>query len=296
MDGLFSTPSYNTVGDVFERSVAVVSRNVGRQMVTNPAKKGKASEVLFDRKVTSVMVGDKYVDPWVPDQKATLSKNRKMLKSDGFKFSSPAKKQSGVGDYCGSFAERNPPKHEPDYYVEKLGELRAHAPPQPRNVMVSPPTKGTYGFPGTTIGKDPKYTGDSYAAHTVKLSQEAKMEARKVLGAPFKSCGRRLDFFDSQPNIAARKIYSFEKPYPGRKPQPPHRLPTFGPFKPTSPAKMGVGGTLSKFPEYKGDPFDAKLKQERAETRKARPAVVWKPTSNQKCLPFRTIAHAGPTF
>eukprot|EP00996_Jenningsia_fusiforme_P002093 NODE_2937_length_1085_cov_197.655405_g2693_i0.p2 GENE.NODE_2937_length_1085_cov_197.655405_g2693_i0~~NODE_2937_length_1085_cov_197.655405_g2693_i0.p2 ORF type:complete len:114 (+),score=10.03 NODE_2937_length_1085_cov_197.655405_g2693_i0:620-961(+) len=108
-----------------------------------------------------------------------------------------------------------------------------------------------------------------------------------MVGPAFKGACKRIDFFDSQPNVAASRVYSLDKPLPARKPEAPKPPPVIPvPFKPSSPGK----GTLGKYPEYKEDPYEAKEKAERDSQKTNRPAVTWKPVHGPKSLPTRSIA------
>eukprot|EP00668_Euglena_longa_P006173 GGOE01007321.1.p2 GENE.GGOE01007321.1~~GGOE01007321.1.p2 ORF type:complete len:166 (-),score=30.37 GGOE01007321.1:281-778(-) len=157
--------------------------------------------------------------------------------------------------------------------------------------MTGPAKKGTYGFIGTTISKGDEYKYISDPYDSLKKRQEAKESSKKLIGPAFKASCRRIEFFDSQPNVGVSRIYSLDKPLPPRKADPPKKEhPITVPFKPSSPSKSGYAGTLTKHPEYKEDPYEAKEKAEREARMKNKPTVIWKPTSNSKSLPVRSIA------
>lgn len=288
---MFSVASYNTIGDEYDKKIPVSDRLRGKQMLTNPPRKGGTPDVCFERKFASLSMGDKYLDPGTRDKQERLTQGKKKLTQDGFRYTSPAKKSSGLGNYYGCFCEKAPPKHETEYVVVKKGELPEKVAPQPRNIMTGPAKKGTYGFTGTTISKgdEYKYLSDPY--DSLKKRQEAKESSKKLIGPAFKASCRRVEFFDAQPNVGVSKIYSLDKPLPPRKADPPKKeQPITVPFKPSSPSKSGYSGTLTKYPEYKEDPYEAKEKAEREARMKNKPTVIWKPTSNSKSLPVRSIA------
>lgn len=288
---MFSQTSYNTIGDEYDKKIAVPDRSRGSQMKTGPAKKGNGPDVLFEKQFKSLHLGDKYVDPGTLDKKFQVEKSKKKLTTEGFRYASPPKKSCGSGGYFGCFNEKAPYKHETEYVVVKKGELPEKAQPQPKNIVTGPAKKGTYGFPSVTIGKgdEYKYISDPYDNAKRKDAQEGK--DKKLLGGPFKAACKRVDYFDSQPNVAASKIYSLDKPLPARKPEPPKKeIALAVPFKPSSPAKKGMQGTITKYPEYKEDPYEQKEKAERDARTKTKPSVVWKPVSGSKTLAVRSIA------
>lgn len=290
---MFSQTSYNTIGDEYDKKIPVSDRVRGKQMITCPTKKGATPDVCFEKKFASLSLGDAYVDPGTIEKQDRMLQAKKKLTSEGFRYTSPSKKSSGLGTYYGCFSEKAPFKHETEYVVLKKGELPEKVSAQPRNITTGPAKKGTYGFVGTTLGKgdEYQYISDPYDAGKEKQANEAKEGAKKLIGPAFKAACKRVEYFDSHPNVAASKIYSLDKPLPARKPEPPKKevqIPI--PFKPASPSKRGISGTLTKYPEYKEDPYEAKEKAEREERKKNKPAVIWKPISSSKTLPFRSIA------
>lgn len=55
-----------------------------------------------------------------------------------------------------------------EYDVVKKGEKPPPRTPQPKNILTSPPKKGTYGFPGLTIGPPFPYMDSPYDAQREK--------------------------------------------------------------------------------------------------------------------------------
>jgi len=295
--GLFSQPSYISIGDEYDKKIAISDRSRGNQFKTAPLKKGNTVDVLFEKQFKSLHLGDKYLEPGTIERKFMIEKAKKKLTPEGFRYSSPPKKSCGLGNYYGCFNERAPFKHETEYVVVKKGELPSKVQPQLKNIVTCPAKKGTYGFPGLTIGKgdEYKYISDPYDVLRRRDAQQSK--ENKLLAGAFKSACKRLDYFDSQPNVAASKIYSLDKPLPARKPEPPKKEPAITvPFKPSSPAKRGFAGTINKFPEYKEDPYELKEKAERETRSIAKPGVVWKPVSGPRSMYVRSIAFSktGP--
>lgn len=66
MLGVFSTTSYNTIGDAYGKKPKPDPRHLGRQMVMERPHRGLAggtpSNALFDREFKSLHKGDKYED------------------------------------------------------------------------------------------------------------------------------------------------------------------------------------------------------------------------------------------
>eukprot|EP00998_Keelungia_sp_KM082_P005975 NODE_2255_length_1102_cov_117.243077_g2237_i0.p1 GENE.NODE_2255_length_1102_cov_117.243077_g2237_i0~~NODE_2255_length_1102_cov_117.243077_g2237_i0.p1 ORF type:complete len:294 (+),score=59.35 NODE_2255_length_1102_cov_117.243077_g2237_i0:118-999(+) len=285
---MFSEPKYISVGDDFDKKVAVPDRNRGGQFKTSPAKKGKGPDALFDKKVKTLSEGDKYVDPGVAEKRKKMEQSKKKLTPEGFKFTNPGTKSSGKGGDWGCFAKH---KHESDH-PEKKGPPKNG--PAPKNIVTNPARKGTYGTPGTELGKgdEYKYTPDPYEGERRRELQQAKAASSKFIGGPFRAACKANEFFDGQPNLAASKIYTIDRALPPKKqakrgPDPVVTVP----FKPSSPPKRGLQGTLSKPLEYKEDPYDAREKAEAAARKKNKPAVTWKPVSVDKSLPVKSIAY-----
>lgn len=295
--GLFSQPSYISIGDEYDKKIAISDRTRGNQFKTAPLKKGNTVDVLFEKQFKSLHLGDKYLDPGTVEKKLVIEKNKKKLTTEGFRYASPSKRSTGLGNYYGCFNEKQPFKHETEYLVVKKGELPQKVQAQPKNIVTAPAKKGTYGFPNLTIGKgdEYKYISDPYDQVRRKEAQMAK--ENKLLAGPFKSACKKLDYFDGQPNVAASKVYSLDKPLPARKAEPPKKEAAVSvPFKPSSPSKRGFQGTINKFPEYKEDPYELKEKFERENRAKTKPGVIWKPVSGSKTMAIRSIAFSktGP--
>jgi len=288
---MFSEPTYNTIGDEYDKKTLVSERVRGQQFKTCPPKRGQGPDAFFDKKFKSLSEGDKYIDPGTIEKKDRMDSAKKKLTPEGFRYTSPGKKSCGLGNYWGTFGA--PHKHETEYVVLKKGEQPFKGGAQPKNIVTGPSKKGTYGVPATTIGHgdEYKYISDPYDSQRRKEVGEAKENAKKQIGPAFKSSCRRTEFFDSQPNVAASKIYGLDKALPAHKPQNSKPEPKITiPFKPSSPPKKGFNATLSKAPEYKEDPYEAKEKAEREERQKNKPTVVWKPVSGNKTLSTRSIA------
>uniref|UniRef100_A0A7S1I7X0 Cilia-and flagella-associated protein 96 n=2 Tax=Eutreptiella gymnastica TaxID=73025 RepID=A0A7S1I7X0_9EUGL len=286
---MFSSPSYNTIGDEYDKKIPISDRTKGRQMVTAPTKKGSTPDVCFEKKFASLSLGAAYMEPGSLARQDNMAKAKKKLTPEGFKYTNPPKKSCGAGTYMGTFSEKNPFKHETEYVVVKKGELPEKVAAQPRNIVTGSAKKGTYGMIGTTLSKGSEYTyiSDAIDGGKKKSAADAKEASKKFIGPAFKAACKRVDFFDGHANVAASKVYSLDKPLPARKPEAAKKEVAIAiPFKPVASSK----GTLNGYPEYKEDPYDVKEKAQREQAKKDKPSVVWKPISTSKSLPTKSIA------
>jgi hypothetical protein len=296
---MFGAPSYISIGDDYDKKIPVSDRLRGRQMMTNPTRRGMTPDVTFDRKLASLALGDKYIDPGTREKQERRQEASRKITPEGFRYTSPSKRSSGLGGYYGCFCEGSPPRHEPDRRVPQKGEAPPRAASQePRNFLTGPPKKGTFGVPGTTISKgdEYRYISDPYeATHRPReAASSSSAAAAKPTGPVFKGACRRTDVFDAQPNVGVSRIYSLDRPLPARKHDSGRKLPPVTvPFRPPSASKKGLLGTLTKFPEYREDPYDLREKAQREAAAKDRPPVIWKPTSGPKSLPVRSIVFSA---
>jgi len=238
---------------------------------------------------------EKYADQHFHDRQALKEARKKNITEKPFRFTSPPKKSTGLGDYFGSIGKVF--EHMQEYEVKKLvkGEVK---PGDKKNIVTNPSKKGTYGFAHIGIGKDFEFKGDPFnAPHEKELEDKKKMNAKIVGKGPFKSMSKTLDFFDTQPNVAASRIYTLDKPIPERADKTSKSPPKTAekPFKPSSPPKNGFNSTFSKFPEYIGNPYDIKLTPEEAKAAKEKRASkesskpVWKAVSTIRSSPCRSV-------
>jgi len=287
---MFSQPSYISIGDEYDKTKALQpDRCKGVQMKVASAKRGTQPDALFDKKFKSLSEGDKFIDPGLVEKRDHIENRKKLITGDGFKFSSPTSRSAGLGNYYGCFTKGY--KHETEYVVTKKGELPSKANAAPRNMLTGPSKKGTYGTPGTTLSKGDEY---KYISDPYDSSKEGEAGKKAATAVPFKAACRKADYFDGQPNVAASRIYTLDRPLPARKPEPPPvKAAAAVPFKPASPPKKGFNATMSKV-EYREDPFELREKKAREEREKNKPSVVWKPTAGSRTLPTRSIAfHAA---
>eukprot|EP00755_Sulcionema_specki_P004874 Sspe_Gene.31247::Locus_15426_Transcript_1_1_Confidence_1.000_Length_1118::g.31247::m.31247 len=290
--GVFGQPSYISIGDEYDKKVNQSTRYKGKGFTTGPSKKGQGPDVTFDRRFKSLHEGDKYVDPGTHEKKYRLEQDKKKLTPDGFRYTSPPKRNAGSGNYYGCFNDKGY-KHETEYDVQKKGELPEKGKPQLRNIITNPSKKGTYGVPGTTMGKGDefRYISDPYDSEHRREMVEARESSKKQIGAAFKSTCRRKGCFDETDLTGASKIYSLDRPLPPKKDGTGKTLkPLPAAFKPSSPGKRGYNCTINAFPEYKEDPLELQERRRREEAKAAKPQTVWRPIGGPKSTPTRTIA------
>ena len=280
--GLFQQPSYITIGNEYEPPKDTKSdRFKGKGMYTGPGGG------TFSGEIRSLHEGDKYVDPGLRERKAEKERNANARRgNDVFKFSSPGKKSTGPGNYYGTFAEK-PYTHETEYNVLKKGEIMERSTkPVPKNFLTTPGRKGTYGYPGTTLGDGSRYISNPFRDNHPGV--DARDSNKGCVGPPFKASCKPSSCFDSS-NSGVSKVYSIDRPLPCK------RLPSLiekrplQPWKPGNPPKKGYNCTLTSFPQYKEDPYEMR----RREPAKQLPSVVWKPISGVKSTPTRTV-YTGP--
>lgn len=292
--GLMSVPSYISIGDEYDKKKLENSRHNGRGFATSPGKRGQGTDVGFNKKFQSLHEGDKFVDPGTHEKRYRLEQEKKKLTPDGFKYTSPSKKSAGSGNYFGCFTKSY--VHQTEYDVLQKGELpeASRQRGQQRNIVTQPTKKGTFGNPGTTIGKgtETNYISDPYDAEHRKERAEITAAAKKTAGnGPFKSSCRRQGCFDENSYTGASRVFSLDRALPPkRQTGPAMRQPLPVPFKPSSPGKKGYDCTLNKFPEYQEDPLEIQERKRREEAKQAKPQTVWKPISGPKSTPCRSVA------
>mmetsp|Transcript_55085 Transcript_55085/g.112628 ORF Transcript_55085/g.112628 Transcript_55085/m.112628 type:complete len:342 (-) Transcript_55085:206-1231(-) len=148
--GLFSyTPSIN-IGDPYARNGKNAEDRIkGKQFSTNPSKKGKTPDVTFS-KFETLAVGDPYVELAVQQRRERNKRLKEQLVPQPFKPSNPTKRSTGHGSYFGTFNIWENVKTSDDYDKRQL--KKGEKVLDPKNILTSPPKRGTYGMVGTNIG------------------------------------------------------------------------------------------------------------------------------------------------
>ena len=133
--------------------------------------------------------GEKYVDPHKNHQIHEKAQREKNLTTNGFRYSSPNKLSSGLGNYWGCIGPKL--KHEPEYNVLTKADKPGPVVHEARQVLTQPPRKG-YGSttPGNIFGPGPakgeassmgRYGGKEYdhAVDPYDLARQKEAKDRK---------------------------------------------------------------------------------------------------------------------
>lgn len=307
--GTFSTPSFAGVGEPYVDKYSADSRCKGKQFLTNKPRFGQTGDnwnrehgryTQFER----LFEGEKYADPHMAERKWKSEEKTKNLTSDGFRYSNPNSKSSGLGGYYGCIGPKF--QHEADYAVLTKEMKPTEVFHENRQVLTSPMKKGLNLAPGVIFGPPPKdgtrgkeYThlDDPYnLAHEAEKAEQKHHEQMRQGRPPFRTMSRSLDFFDSHPKVAASKVYTEDPLMPARPAEESEAAKAaLAPFYPSRCPRSGPQGTFEKFPEYKEDPLEEKLKAVREEVAKARPTgAPFKPTSRPKSMRTTTILFHEP--
>ncbi|KAJ1621971.1 hypothetical protein T492DRAFT_341644 [Pavlovales sp. CCMP2436] len=176
--GTFSTPSVLGAGDPSGPKSSSDPRLRGKANFTSgpvPSKLGKNYQRLFE--------GERWQSEFERSRKHSLSEKKKNLTDHGFKYSSPNKKSSGLGNYYGTIGNKH--QHE----GERTGMAKGEKPPpviqEMPQIMTMPAKKGRFNAPGISfgapqpkgvphkLGKEFEYQSDPY-----NLARKLEMEAR----------------------------------------------------------------------------------------------------------------------
>lgn len=266
MDGSFSQPSYNSIGDPYVdcKENKVHSIKGQRQFLTSCSKKGQTGADWGDGHRKFSGVAGSYEEKYKEESRYRLENTKKNLTPNGFKFSNPSKKSTSLGDYNGAFSKGY--ENMPDGTYKARGIAKKFEPSalSKRNIITSPSRRGTYGYGGTLMGgKEIEY---------FKPGVEPKMKKKIVndngTDAPpaFKAVASRLDYFDSQEHVAASKVYTWDSSCTVRAPPaeesmtPKQRAEaTMGDTsKQWKPAHTGTMA-FDKYPSQLPEPYDERI-------------------------------------
>eukprot|EP01006_Ploeotia_vitrea_P038288 TRINITY_DN66224_c9_g2_i1.p1 TRINITY_DN66224_c9_g2~~TRINITY_DN66224_c9_g2_i1.p1 ORF type:complete len:297 (+),score=36.07 TRINITY_DN66224_c9_g2_i1:31-921(+) len=281
-----AAPTFNSVGDPYEKKQEVDSKFKGPQMKAGPVKKstGKnwaTTKAAWDYKTRFLSEGDRYIDQKTIEQRAE-KKRRDGIKGPAWKGTVPAKKKTGPGVDIGGTSFGGGYAHETEYPVEKRGEARqpVNTDVPVKNFLTAPAVKGTYGMRGLTIGKEGEltYITDPYDRKKEAEKERAKVHTDKMNGKkPWSSSSKPPKFFGGNGIFAPVAVFKKKEP----KPVPKKEMP---PWRPTAPKVP-----LPKI-DYYDDPVDMLRDNEKAEKEACKPPGVWKPlTTVTKTGPFRKI-------
>tara|TARA_B110001452_G_scaffold93391_1_gene77077 strand:+ start:4820 stop:5587 length:768 start_codon:yes stop_codon:yes gene_type:complete len=251
------------------------------------------------------------VDPHAQERERKKEAKKKNLTAEGFKYSSPGHKSSGIGSSgnYGLLGSSSMFSHEPEYEVDKKGDKPVPRAPEPRQVVTSPSKKG-YGAstPGTTFGPGPRkgeqpkmgkeyeHSPDPYDLARQFEREERKFNAKKGEGRPpYKTMGHSYDYFDSHEKVAAPKGLTEDPRMPDKPPPESKAPPITVPFYPPQAPREGKLGTFGKFPQYMDDPLDEKMKAAREQAEKEKiTTAAFKPGAGSKSTPTKSIAFHQP--
>lgn len=282
----FGSQVYITIGDEYDKKANPAGdRFKGKSFTTTPGKKGAGLDSLFSKKFLSLSEGDKYVDPGTYDKRHRLESEKKKLTPDGFRYTSVPQKPTGAGSYNGCFT--NKPTHEVEFPVadkkDQVDGPKAHL----KNITTNPSKKGTYGTPAVTLstGDEYKYISDPYEGERRKEALAAKENNKRVVGGPFKGACKRGGFFD-ETNHGVSKVYSIDRALPAKKVSTEDRkTPLTKSWKPAG----RLVDSITKYPEYQEDPYEAKERAQHEARKRDKPLVNWKPIGGSKSLPTKPI-------
>jgi len=94
--------------------------------------------------------GEKWQSEFERSRKFSVEQKKKNLTDHGFKYSSPNKKSSGLGNYYGAIGPKH--RHEGEHEGAGKGEKPPLVVPEPRQMMTMPPKKGRFNTPGISFG------------------------------------------------------------------------------------------------------------------------------------------------
>jgi len=282
----FGGAAYITIGDEYDKKTNPANdRFKGKSFITNPGRKGAGMDALFSKKFLSLSEGDKYVDPGTYDKRHRLESEKKKLTPDGFRYTSAPKKPTGAGSYAGCFTSK--PEHQVEFPVidkkDRVEAPTAHL----KNITTNPAKRGTYGTPGISLsrGDEYKYISDPYEGERRKEALAAKENSKKLVGPAFKGACKRGGFFDESAH-GISKVYSIDRALPAKKVSTEdRRTPLTKSWKPAG----RLVDSITKFPEYQEDPYEAKERAMHEARKRDKPLVNWKPIGGSKSMPTRPI-------
>jgi len=308
--GTFSTPSFAGVSEPYSDKHKADSRCQGRQFTTNKPRRGQTGDnwnKATGRKVDwdRLFEGEVYSDPHTAERKWKNEEKAKNLTSEGFKYSSPNAKNSGLGAYYGCIGAKF--KHEAEFEVLTKEQKPTEVQHELRQVITNPPKKGNHLTPGVIFGPPPKDGGrrkeyehmdDPYSrAHDLEIAELKHHEEMRNNRPPFRTMSRSVDFFDSHQRVAASKVYTEDPIMPAHeeKPSSAGANVSSAPFYPARAPRSGPQGTFQKFPEYREDPLEEKIKATRAAIEATKvTGAPFKPTSNPKTMRTQSVLFHQP--
>jgi len=284
--GNFSEPSYISINDPYVKKIEENTRNTGLNLKAAVQKSGKNNDALFT-KFTPLYKDEKYEPTFAEKTAERRQGKEKMVADVPFKPPKPQQKTCGVGNYYGCIGNKLEHKAEFSAAPKKKGDFE----PGPRNILVVPAKKGTYGFRGTTLGEKLGHGGavgeygykesDYDAARKKEVADFKESIEKRVTDKAFRPThpGKKggagipgLTLGGKGPGIAGEYGYTLEGPAAKA---PAEKVDV--PFRPSHPPKQGHNSTLNRFPEYREDPLELKIKKEKEAFAKEQEIMAGKP-------------------
>lgn len=296
--GLFSEPSYICIGDEYDPPPEQGGRHKGLNIMTQNVKKGAVPcggkyGTNFDLTFRRISDGDTYLMPGSLERKWRKEAWMKCRTSEGFRFTSPAKHRTGLGDTTGNFNAQHEKRHGWPEFIPRGGMEKKTkndiAPPAKPNVMTNPVKKGSYGYTTKNfIGRGSEF---AYMIDPYDRPREMEIEERKKFkekttffgqGKPFNTNSHARDCFD-------KDIYTDPEALRGgyRAPKGEKSLEGKAPFLPSQPPKSltAFTGCFSKFPKAIPEPPEDKL----AGKGEGQERTVFVPSSPSKSMRTKSI-------
>ncbi|KAF5838296.1 hypothetical protein DUNSADRAFT_3092 [Dunaliella salina] len=224
-----------------------MSRHKGKQFGVPFQPKGKGPDAMIDKNLRLTVPGDKYIEPYNLQKDLGASKS---IHGRAFVPPTGSKSLGGSGTIYGLFGN-------PKDMFNTTPLMSQQKPPTPpvqgkRNIYVSPPKRGTYGFPiqDRSIGGTRfDFVPDEYCRGRL-LDKELKKEARARIPKPFISTGRSNKGFEPMSSYMGPSAPQSQSQRAQTTPSVHHSRA----FKAPNPPQKGQGyGTLGKF-EYIPNP------------------------------------------
>lgn len=274
MDGCFSQPSYNTVGDPYDEKRGEGKNKSNddalkgkRQFLTSSSKSGQTGADWGTGPRQFVGLTGNYQEKYKEECKYRLKNTKKYLNPLGFTYSNPSSKSCSLGDFNGTFSKGYQYMNDGKYKAGGDAKKFEMSQMEKRNIITSPCKKGTYGYNGTLIGgiEIPAFKNDDEPKAKKKNNDESGGDEQPA----FKSMASRLDYFDSHNHCAASKVYGWDDECKQRQPSPEDSMTPkerveknmtgLKEWKPSHAGHSGKSATFDLFPDQMPDPYDERI-------------------------------------
>lgn len=308
--------------DPYVKEDCIPSRYLGKQMMTGGAPPpGQHPDAYIDHKYLTLASPeqnngktDDYANADSLARREAIEAKKKNITEKVFQYSSTTKKSTGPGSYYGCFQERpfeymtepwddgskKKKRKKRAAAAEAGAEEKTHLP----NIKTNPAKKGTYGYPGLTLGKE-TYNDNWRSDLEAEEKAEAKRKAReapasKPIAGPFHTFGTSQRYLDELPATGASGVYTEYVPPEDKKAKKRKgkQEEAAAEGKPVSekpfvfsPRKTGEQGNINAFPNVWIDPDEAEQNAKKGKKRhnkKKEPEEpkplhgVWIPNSFEK--------------